>query len=76
MTQQEYENQKRESWKEFQNTIFNNPIPISPYTAFSNAFDHAFALGKQEKDADTVIQGWVAIDEAFDQCFLHTEKPI
>lgn len=25
---------------------------------------------------DTVIQGWVAIDEAFNQCFLHTEKPI
>lgn len=34
-------------------------------------------LGKQEKDAeDTVIQGWVAIDEAYGQCFLHTEKPI
>ena len=25
---------------------------------------------------DTVIQGWVAIDEAYGQCFLHTEKPI
>lgn len=24
----------------------------------------------------TVIQGWVAIDEAYGQCFLHTEKPI
>lgn len=35
-----------------------------------------FALGKQGKDADTVIQGWVAIDDAFNQCFLHTEKPI
>lgn len=32
--------------------------------------------GKQEKDADAVIQGWVAIDEAYGQCFLHTEKPI
>lgn len=29
------------------------------------------------KDAEeTVISGWVAIDEAFNQCFLHTEKPI
>lgn len=38
-------------------------------------FDNA--LGKQEKDAeDTVIQGWVAIDEVYGQCFLHTEKPI
>lgn len=36
-----------------------------------------FALGKQEKDAeDTVIQGWVAIDEAYGQGFLHAEKPI
>lgn len=36
-----------------------------------------FALGKQEKDTeDSVIQGWVAIDEAYNQCFLHTEKPI
>lgn len=35
-----------------------------------------FALGKQEKDADAVISGWVAIDEAFNQCFLHSEKPI
>ena len=25
---------------------------------------------------ETVISGWVAIDEAFNQCFLHTEKPI
>lgn len=29
-----------------------------------------------EKDAGTVISGWVAIDEAFHQCFLHIEKPI
>lgn len=27
-------------------------------------------------DYYTVIQGWVAIDEAYGQCFLHTEKPI
>lgn len=25
---------------------------------------------------ETVIQGWVAIDEAYGQCFLHTENPI
>lgn len=25
---------------------------------------------------DTVISGWVAVDEAYGQCFLHTEKPI
>ena len=32
-------------------------------TAFNYAFDRAYALGKQEKDADTVISGWVARDE-------------
>ena len=41
-----------------------------------------FALGKKigisefYDTEDTVIQGWVAIDEAYAQCFLHTEKPI
>lgn len=49
MTQQDYEQKKRECWKEFQNTIFNNPIPISPYTAFSNAFDRAYALGREKE---------------------------
>ena len=34
-------------------------------------------LSKQEKDAeDTVIQGWVAIDEAYGEAFLHEKKPI
>lgn len=33
-------------------------------------------IGRQKKDEDTVISGWVAIDEAYGQCFLHTEKPI
>lgn len=35
-----------------------------------------FTLDKQESKQETVISGWVAIDEAYDQCFLHTEKPI
>lgn len=26
-------------------------------------------------DADTVIQGWVAINEAYNECYLHTNKP-
>ena len=68
MTDQEYEQKKRECWEEY--------TTISPqYKAFSFAFDRAYALGKQEikqetkqetkqeKDADTVIQGWVARDE-------------
>lgn len=55
MTQKEYEQKKRECWEEY--------TTISPqYKAFSFAFDRAYALGKQERDADTVIQGWVCRD--------------
>lgn len=34
-----------------------------------------FALGKQEKDADTVIQGWVCRDKKDNALNLHAEKP-
>lgn len=34
-----------------------------------------FALGKQEKDADTVIQGWVVRDEGADCSRLYNSKP-
>lgn len=45
MAQTEYEQKKRECWEEY--------TTISPqYKAFSFAFDRAYALGKQEKDAD------------------------
>lgn len=43
MTQQEYEQKKRECWKEF------TTMPL--YKAFNFAFDRAYALGRQEKDA-------------------------
>lgn len=33
-----------------------------------------YALGKQEKDADTVIQGWAAVDDDGD-LFLYRTKP-
>ena len=34
-----------------------------------------FALGKQEQDADTVIQGWVCRDKKDDALNLHAEEP-
>lgn len=76
MNNKEYEQKRRECWEEFKNEVFNGNISHSSYGALSFAFDRAYALGKQENDSDTVIQGWVAVDEAFNQCFLHTEKPI
>lgn len=79
MTQQEYEQKKQECWDALWDERTTLPIshePLSQEEIFNYAFDRAYALGKQEKEADTVIQGWVAIDEAYGQCFLHTEKPI
>lgn len=34
-----------------------------------------FALGKQEKDAETVIQGWVCRDKKDNALNLHAEEP-
>lgn len=68
MNKQEYENKKRKCWEEY--------TTISPqYKAFSFAFDRAYALGKQEKDADTVIQGWVAKDNDIDGVYLYNSMP-
>lgn len=36
----------------------------------------SFALGKQEKDADAVISGWVARDEVAIRPALYTSKPL
>lgn len=143
MTDQEYEQKKRECWERYK--LDNWESLANVQEAFNSAFDRAYALGKQEKDVgetpiterlyeeekshleclyyylnraadkqenesvsvailfeamerlenmfgvdlltnghgktkpkdtDIVIQGWVAIDEAYGQCFLHIEKPI
>lgn len=34
-----------------------------------------FALGKQDKDADTVIQGWVAVDDDVQLVYLYSSMP-
>ena len=134
MTQEEYKAKKRECWEEFKRTNLDGEVqrqPVNRYDVFCAAFDHAYALGKHEKDAEddralkvnrqlfcrlcadaddyinehleeddsdytyyqgrsdalhelyrgeceaatTVIQGWVAIDEADNECYLHTNKP-
>lgn len=65
MNNQEYEQKRRECWEEYLNT---EPPQLAAWNkghakeAFDSAFDRAYALGKQEKDADAVIQGWVARD--------------
>lgn len=77
MTQQDYEQKKRECWEEFKRTNLDGEVqwqPVSRYDVFCAAFDRAYALGKQEKDADTVIQGWVARDDDGD-LFMYSMKP-
>lgn len=66
MNNQDYETKKRECWEKFKRENLDGEVqwqPVSRYDVFCAAFDRAYALGKQEKDADTVIQGWVARDK-------------
>ena len=71
MTQQDYEQKKRECWKEFKREV--QCLPVSRHDVFCAAFDRAYALSKQENDADTVIQGWVARDENGRLCLYQNE---
>lgn len=56
MTQSEYEAKKRECWEEYCRThktlINGDDTYLIEYEAFDYAFDRAYALGKQEKDAE------------------------
>lgn len=60
MNKQEYEQKRHDSWISFKTeTMF-----MVDEDAFKAAFDRAYALGKQEKDAEkTVISGWAARDK-------------
>lgn len=74
MNNQEYEPQKRECWEEFRTHVVCGTD--NPKGWFERAFDRAYALGKQEKDAEeTVIHGWVARDKSGDLYMYHT-KPL
>ena len=48
MTDKEYQDKKRECWEEHLQK-YGRPYC---YTTFSHTFDRAYALGKQEKDAE------------------------
>lgn len=78
MTQTEYEQKKRECWDALYNDLLKGEVqwqPVSRKEIVNFAFDRAYALGKQEKDADTVIQGWVCRDKKDNALNLHAEKP-
>lgn len=77
MNSQDYEQKKRECWEEYKRENLDGEVqwqPVSRYDVFCAAFDRAYALGKQEKDADTVTQGWVARDKD-NNLFIYSDKP-
>lgn len=51
MDNQEYEQKKRECWEKVKFALHS---PNTDRQVFNFIFDRAYALGKQEKDADTV----------------------
>lgn len=54
--------------------MLRSDLQIDMINLFKDAVD--FTLDKETKDAEgTVISGWVGIDEAFNDCYLHTDKP-
>lgn len=77
MTPQEYEQCKRECWLDLAlDTANMNKVTIEEYKRiFNGVFDKAYAIGKQEKDADTVIRGWVARDD-YNNLKLFENKPM
>lgn len=77
MTDQ-YEKSKADCWENFWEERSILPIshpPLSEKELFLYAFDRAYALGKQEKDAATVIQGWLARDEN-NSLYLYEKRPV
>jgi hypothetical protein len=79
MNNQDYEQKRRECWEEYKRQNLDGEVQwqlLSRYDVYCAAFDRAYALGKQEKDADTVIQGWVARDSNPHRLYVYYRKPI
>lgn len=75
--QQDYKSGELECWCDFCNTEIarRNSFDRALVKAANNfAFFRGYRFGKQEKDADTVIQGWVARDESGD-LYMYICKP-
>lgn len=73
MTQNEYEQKRNELWYEYTAMLRRN---CASRYVFDKIFNRAYALGKQEKDAEgTVISGWVCRDKKDNALNLHAEKP-
>lgn len=71
MTYKNYEQKKLECWEE---AVLHGALEVDKDLLFDHAFKCGYALGKQEKDADTVMQGWVARDED-GRIYLYDDEP-
>lgn len=67
LSKQEYEHKKKECWLDIANYCGFVPTDRIKQSAFNSVFDTAYALGKQEKDTETVISGWVCRDKTWDK---------
>lgn len=78
MTDKEYKQKKHECWEEYKRTDLDGEVqwqPVSRYDVFCAAFNRAYALGKQEKDADTLLWSRLTEDEKREmQCRYHTNE--
>lgn len=72
MTQSEYEQNRHDCWIRFK----TESMFTLDEEAFKSAFDRAYALGKQEKDADTVISGWIARDANPHSLYIYGREPV
>lgn len=58
MENKEYNKAKRECWEEYKQENLDGEVqwqPVSRYDVFCAAFDRAYALGRQEQDAEEVL---------------------
>lgn len=80
MTQEEYEKAKTACWDEFWDEIsgaiaFTSGAPERMKEHIYDTFDRAYALGKQEKDADASLWGRLTDDEKREmRCRYHTNE--
>lgn len=75
MTNQEYEQKEQKKLECYRELKEQDSSGLLSIATFEFIFDRAFALGKQEKDADTVISGWVAKDADVQWVYLYSSMP-
>ncbi len=58
-------------WRGASDVVYSDP----DMNRFYQASDLDFNVEEAEQTESVMVSGWIAIDEAYDACFLHTLKP-